>query len=492
MATAASVVVRMAADTAEFTSKIKSVQADINRLNAHLKSIADTKTSLASVNKELTYQLDMLNAVGKTGTAVNNSIRREYLEQAKALKQQRAELIEILELDRQRAKNQAAAQSRYMANLQSSIASAAAFEASAAAISTSGGATAGGGIAGMIANVRQFSTLVKGGGVLLGITQLTNVIRGLNNELASLGDNATDIERAWSITKRIPGIGLFAEGASLLGLASDIENMPAERAKAAARIQEQNARLASASNYMEAQAIEYANEKRLIGLEGYKREVELIKIANEAKMEAIRINKDLFPDQKNELYAAEAESLALQLEDAQQRENDRRAEIARTVRQEQKEADQKVIDALESLEEAADKWVNELMHGQEWAFEDRRDKAIKNQERTNAAFEAKQFEERVKRGKEAEKDAIEKRIRDADKRSSDLSSFIAKAENRSAPSAALVGSGAAHNLIAQNIFRDQQKPQIDILKKQLKQQEQIAQSSKMLLEEFKNSGAEVD
>lgn len=73
-----------------------------------------------------------------------------------------------------------------------------------------------------------------------------------------------------------------------------------------------------------------------------------------------------------------------------------------------------------------------------------------------------------------------------------LEDLLRQVESRSAPSAALVGSREAHNAVAQNVFKDQQKPQIDILRRQLKQQENMADTLKQIEREFKTAGAEVD
>lgn len=149
MATAASLLVRVSADTAEFTSKIKSVREELKAFAANVKRVEESKRSIAVVTAELDKVRTSLEILGRSQTRMTTQIRLEMLQRLAALKEERSELINIIQAEKNRASAQDANHKRYMGNLQQALEAAAAFEKRAPAISVpavGGGAAGGGGI----------------------------------------------------------------------------------------------------------------------------------------------------------------------------------------------------------------------------------------------------------------------------------------------------------------------------------------------------------
>ena len=380
-------VVKMSVDTDGVTAGSKAVRREIEAIQKNFQRLEDTKKNIAAVSAELSKLESHLKLSkylwGQGGET------RQLLEKVTALRQQRNELIEVMKLERSRAANLGASQARYMGNLNSAIAQAAAHEANAPAIITAKrGAVGGGGgeiqqLSGIMGFNKSVSMLLKGGGILAGMTLLSRKVTSVADEFVRLNQSGADWrERLETITKAIPGANAaLAVGSAMFGVNSPAAQnaaMMARQAKGAEQF---------ASMREELEVLDLVNAAKGRGDSDV--DIQKMMIDREAQkiIAASKDDKFLTSRQKQE-----TETQALAVAAAKKRELDRQVDESIDEEQTKKLIEQrkKEKEELEKMTEWYEQFTEKLeelnREFEEGGFNKRRDAGIKQSEEADKAY----------------------------------------------------------------------------------------------------------
>lgn len=462
-------------DTADFAAGSKKAKAEIAAMHAAMERFSQAQTGLKEINAEIQkLQKHLALAQHLFGRSDQS---KQIAAQIAGLKLQRAELYEILKLEKLRQNEQRAWVARQQSSLSGAIAAAAAKEQSSPAIAAEPGMFQGVGAASVFTDIKKLSTLVKGGGALLGITQLTNSIRMMRREMDEFQSSTL---KADAVLRKLPGVGLIMEGAYAI-TGEDPQEDYRQAQVAFAKKQEYIMRQIQTRDDMEQRVQDIRDEMRIREMSGIEKEIALVKQETEARIEAIRVNQYALQWQKE--IAAEAEraneaSRIAELNRLRQEaeiEADKdllRANVKRI--REEEEAMESAVDAYESFLETLEK-INKEWENSDFGRSDIT-KAIKPEKNpfTNDMEAAKLYEstrtasERLQDDIERWMDLYNSGELSGEVLSRAISGRLTLPRQATLPDLAVRGSQQAESLISRQMVGKTEKTQEEMLKEIMK------------------------